>query len=203
MSFSERALRWNRFYDGLPEEWRFQVLLWPLLAVGTVNMLLTLATGFPFALLILLGVIFVTAVRLPYVLGFSVLSGEDRSIKPLRIEGYGWLIELNQNYDALPEPRRIWVYPAVLLIAGAINMLLTIYYGFPFGLLFLLGLLSLVAFRAPYTAGWLARPDMADTDAGNTPASAEAGQQHPDVKSGRFSGEAAILPEGPDRPLDG
>ncbi len=74
------------------------------------------------------------------------------------IEPAGWLIDLNQRYEAMPDPRRIWVYPAVLLIAGAINMMLTIHYGFPFGLLFLLALLALVAVRAPYTAGRLRPP---------------------------------------------
>ena len=198
MTFSERKLRWNRFYDGLPEEWRFQFLLWPLLAVGTVNMLLTVATGFPFALLVLLGVIFVTAVRLPYALGLSAPSGEDRPARPVRIEGYGWLTELNQSYDALPEARRIWVYPAVLLIAGAINMLLTINYGFPFGLLFLFALLALIAFRAPYTAGWLAGAETTEMDAGDTPALAESGDPPPDAEAERFPDDAG--PEGTAQP---
>ena len=67
---------------------------------------------------------------------------------------YPWVLNLNRWYDALPESRRLWVFPAVLLIGGATNMKLTIAFGFPFGLLFLLTLLLLVAVRAPYTAGW-------------------------------------------------
>ena len=42
--------------------------------------------------------------------------------------------------------------------AGIINMLLTIGNGFPFGLLFLLAILALVAVRGPYAAGWLVPP---------------------------------------------
>ncbi len=193
MSFSERTLRWNRFYDGLPEDWRFQFLLWPLLALGTINMLLTVATGFPFALLLLLGVIFVAAVRLPYALGLSSASAVDRTARPVRIEGYVWLTELNRNYESLSESRRLWVYPAVLLIAGAINMLLTIYYGFPFGLLFLLALLALVAFRAPYTAGWLA--DSANTETATVLSGTTSRQDN-----GRLAGESGFVADDNDGP---
>jgi outer membrane biosynthesis protein TonB len=62
------------------------------------------------------------------------------------------VIELNRWYDSLPEPRRILVYPAVLLAAGAINMHWT---GSPFGLVFLLTLAMLFALRRSYTAGWV------------------------------------------------
>jgi hypothetical protein len=46
----------------------------------------------------------------------------------------------------------------ILLGAGIVNMLLTIGNGFPFGLLFLLAILALVALRGPYVAGWLVPP---------------------------------------------
>ena len=42
--------------------------------------------------------------------------------------------------------------------AGALNMILTLSNGFPFGLLFLLALLALIAIRGPHVAGWLAPP---------------------------------------------
>jgi hypothetical protein len=155
MSFAERATTWNRWYDNAPAEWRFQFVLWSLIALGTLNMMLTLAIGFPFALLVLLGIIVIAAVRVPYVLGLAAEpSGLDTGSR-FQIDGADWLIDLNHRYDALPETRRIWVFPAVLLIAGAINMMLTIRHAFPFGLLFLLGLLVLVLFRAPYAAGYL------------------------------------------------
>jgi MYXO-CTERM domain-containing protein len=57
--------------------------------------------------------------------------------------------DLNRWYEALPEPRRILVYPVVLLAAGAINMHWT---GSPFGLVFLLALVVLFALRRSYTA---------------------------------------------------
>ena len=56
MTVLERFAAWNNWYDGLPEAWRFQMILWPILVLGAVNMLLTVALGFPFGLLPLLGV---------------------------------------------------------------------------------------------------------------------------------------------------
>jgi hypothetical protein len=155
MPASERMAAWNRWYDTMPAEWRFQFVLWPLLGVGTVNMFLTVATGFPFALLVLLSIIFIAAVRVPYVVGWVGAPTHVDTGPTFQIQGANWLIGLNQWYEALSESRRFWIYPTVLLIGGAINMLLTIHFGFPFGLLFLLVLLALVVVRAPYTAGWL------------------------------------------------
>jgi hypothetical protein len=58
----------------------------------------------------------------------------------------------------MPELRRFWVFPVILLVAGTLNMLLTIWAGFPFGLIFLLAIFALVAMRAPYAAGLLKSP---------------------------------------------
>jgi hypothetical protein len=154
MSAAERMTAWNRWYDTVPTEWRFQFILWSLLALGTINMFLTVATGFPFALLVLLGILFIAVVRVPYVFGWMGPSAGEAA-PTFQIQNANWLIDINHRYDALPESRRLWVYPAVLLIAGAVNMMLTIRFGFPFGLLFLLALLALVVIRAPFTAGWL------------------------------------------------
>lgn len=170
MSFAERVVLWNRWYDQVPEMWRFQLVVWSLLALGAINMLLTLAIGFPFALLVVLGIICITAVRLPYALGWVVPSADLPSDTTFHIEGAGWLVNLNRRYEAMPHARRIWVYPAVLLIAGGINMMLTISYRFPFGLLFLLALLGLVLIRAPYTAGWLGAEDAGQKAVGGSEA---------------------------------
>ena len=155
---SERLIRWNQWYDQAPADTRFQYVLWPLLLLGAINIWLTVSTGFPFALLVVLGILCLTVIRLPYSLGWiSAHHSADANAEPrtVRITGFDWVIDLNHRYEAMPEGRRFWVIPAVLLIAGAINMLLTIGHHFPFGLLFLLALLALVAIRAPYVAGWL------------------------------------------------
>jgi hypothetical protein len=157
MSFAERVMGWNRRYDALPEDWRFQVVLWSLLALGAINMLLTVTTRFPFALLVILGIIAMAVIRVPYALGWIAAHEEVAPNHRFQIPA-GGLIELNRRYEAIPEQRRFWVYPTVLLIGGAVNMMLTIAYGFPFGLLFLLTLLALIAVRAPYAAGWLTAP---------------------------------------------
>jgi len=155
MMLTRRVARWNRLYDNTPADWRFQFVVWVLLGLGAINMGLTVVAGFPFALLVLLGIVVIAVIRLPYSLGWLKPSEDAVADTAIRIESPGWLIDLNRRYDAMPEWRRFLVYPAVLLIGGAVNMILTIAFGFPFGLLFLLTLLGLILLRAPYTAGWL------------------------------------------------
>jgi hypothetical protein len=156
---ADRVHRWNCWYDRLPPEWRFQVVLWPLVAIGAINMALTVAHWFPFGLLVLIGILVFAAMRASYVLGWIVPAEGPRSAEAgdlrLEIAGADWLVDLNRRYDAMPEPRRFWVFPLILLVAGALNMLLTIWVGFPFGLIFLLALVAVVAVRAPYTVGLL------------------------------------------------
>ena len=159
MNYAERLVRWNRWYDTAPEQWRFQLVLWPLLLLGAINMMLTIWAGVPFALLVVLGIIFLAVVRIPYGLGWVTPSEAAEDQARFQMHSAGWAVDLNRRYDAMPESRRFWVFPAVLVIAGAINMLLTIGNGFPFGLLFLLALLALVAIRAPYVAGWFGREE--------------------------------------------
>jgi hypothetical protein len=153
--------RWNRWYDSLPQEWRFHFVLWPLLILGALNMLLSVGGHFPFGLLLLLGILAVAAIRVPYVLERLRLEAVPEAGSPgagaderFLIEA-DWINDLNERYEAMPESRQIWVPTVILLVAGALNMLLTIYHGFPFGLLFLLALLAIVAVRGPYSAGWV------------------------------------------------
>src|SRR3954447_9653228 len=56
MTVLVRIKAWNEYYDSLPADWRFQMVLWPIVGLFVVNMLLTIASGFPFGLLPLLGV---------------------------------------------------------------------------------------------------------------------------------------------------
>jgi hypothetical protein len=66
MTALERIKAWNVYYDGLPEDWRFQMILWPIVTLFVVNMLLTIASGFPFGILPLLGVGAVVYVRVTH-----------------------------------------------------------------------------------------------------------------------------------------
>lgn len=195
MTFGERFHRWNLWYDKLPQEWRFQFVLWPLVALGAINILLTISSRFPFGLLLLLGIIFLTAIRVPYILDKPALADGARIVSKdlsrFQISGFDWLIDLNHRYEAMPELRRFWVLPIVLLIAGAINMLLTIGNRFPFGLLFLLALLAMVAGRAPYVAGWLKK-----TPSGT--AMAVAGFEGLDLEQSPMPG---LTSPGPSEPL--
>lgn len=156
MTNADRLQRWNLWYERTPELWRFQLIVWALLAVGAVNMLLTIIVGFPFALLVGIAVLAIAAVRVPYVLGWVRADGSDAAAGArLEIEAPSWVVRANRWYDGLTEMQRPLVLLALLAIPGAINMLLTFAGGFPFGLLFLIAVLALMAIRAPYTAGWL------------------------------------------------
>ncbi|MBV9653236.1 MAG: hypothetical protein JOZ42_01600 [Acetobacteraceae bacterium] len=160
MTFAQRVEKLNAWYEGLPEDWRFQAIVWFLVVISAINMTLTIAIRFPFGLLTLIAIIAVAIVRAPQVMGW-VKSGSARaasgvSAARMEIQPYGWVTNVNRWYDGLPETRSAWVPVGVLLIAGALNMIFTVKYGFPFGLLFLLALLALIAIRAPYSAGWLA-----------------------------------------------
>jgi hypothetical protein len=162
MTLAERLYGWNCWYDRLPSEWRFQIVLWPLLAVGAINMAISIALWFPFGLLVLFAILFFAAVRVPHFLGWIVpASGptlDEAGDRRLEVAGADWLFNLNRRYDSMPELRRFWVFPVILLVAGTLNMLLTIWAGFPFGLIFLLAIFALVAMRAPYAAGLLKSP---------------------------------------------
>jgi len=162
MTFAERLQHWNRWYDALPEEWRFQAVLWPLILLGAINMALTVSMGFPFGLLVVLALIALVVVRVPFVLGWVEASPGEQAMetaKPrISISAVPWVYDLNLWYDGLPETRRPWVILGVLAVAGGLNMLLTIHSGFSFGILFLLALLAIILIRAPYVAGWLIPP---------------------------------------------
>jgi hypothetical protein len=197
MTVAERLHGWNQWYDGLPQEWRFQLILWPLIVLGVINMLLSLSVGFSFGLLVLLGMLFVAAVRVPYILGWvtpdhALPSGEPGAPR-LAIGGAGadWIAGLNERYDAVPERSRFFIFPAILLIAGAVNMELTINQAWPFGLLFLIVLLAIVVVRAPYVHGMLRAPSAAGDPAPALQYNARIADERPTSEAVR-PGEPAV-----------
>jgi hypothetical protein len=156
MSVAERIQGWNRAYDSLPEDSRFQVILWPLILLGAINMALTVGSGFPFGVLVMLAVLVLSVIRVPYLRSRGAAPTPVAVATPkITVSEVPWVYDLNLWYDGLPELRRPYVILVVLMVAGGLNMLLTIHSGFPFGLLFLLAVLGMVAIRMPYVAGWL------------------------------------------------
>ncbi len=69
------------------------------------------------------------------------------------------LIDLNRWYEELPDDRRIFVYPGVLLVAALVNARWT---GSPFGWLFFGALAALVVIRRSYVSGYLKSEALAD-----------------------------------------
>ncbi len=162
----DRIYRWNTWYDNAPETWRFLPVLACLLALGAINMMMTIAFHFPFGLLVLLGILAVIAIRFPYSAGLIHLpeataeaAGGDGAPTghgaTIRWDA-GW--KLNHWYETLPEWRRFYVLPVMIIVIGGINMLLTVAYHFPFGLLLLLAMLFALAVRLPNTWGWIKEP---------------------------------------------
>jgi hypothetical protein len=171
MTYAERLYSWNRRYDELPQEYRFQFVFWFVIAVAALNMALTIADGFPFGLLVLLAVAWIASIRVPFVLGWvkpshghDEAAGHAAATAHMEIHPPRWVYRLNHWYDAVPEFERPFYLLGALVVAGAVNMALTIAYAFPFGLLFLLAFLAVLAIRAPFVAGWFV-PDAAPAKA--------------------------------------
>jgi hypothetical protein len=159
MTYADRLHRWNRWYDRTPEQWRFHLVVWALVVVGALNMLLTISIGFPFGLLLVVAIAAIAAVRVPHALGWvwtqEAAEAAGGAGARMEIAAPSWVIAINRWYDDLPEHIRPFVLLAALAIPGALNMVLTIAGGFPFGVLFLLAVLAVIAIRAPYAAGWI------------------------------------------------
>jgi hypothetical protein len=161
MTYADRLNRWNRWFDGTPDDWHAHIVLWPLVLAGFINMQLSIASGFPFGVLVLLALLWIASIRLPYTRGW-IVPGPD----PARDEGarlvFGradWIYDINERYEAMPDDRRFFVIPAILIVAGTLNLWLTFEHGWVFGGLFLLVLLVVLAVRAPYVWGVIAPPE--------------------------------------------
>jgi len=158
MTYADRLNRWNRWFDSTPEEWHAHILLWPLAFAGFINMQLSIASGFPFGVLVLLGLLVIASIRLPYTRGWIVPGPDPASDTGARFQ-FGradWIHDLNERYEALPEARRFFVIPAILIVAGTANLVLTATRGWTFGGLFLLVLLAVLLVRVPYVWGVIA-----------------------------------------------
>src|SRR3712207_2415258 len=129
MAYADRLHHWDLWYDRVPEQWRFHLVVWALVVVGALNMLLTIAVRFPFGLLLVLAIAAIAAVRVPYALGWVKTEGEASAAEGgarLEIAAPSWVLKVNRWYDGLPEHIRPLVLLAALAIPGAVNMALTI-----------------------------------------------------------------------------
>ena len=69
MNGMDELYRWNAWFDAQTPNYRFDLAIWAVVALGLLNLLLTLAFGMAFGLLLLLGLILANVARLPYALG--------------------------------------------------------------------------------------------------------------------------------------
>ncbi len=161
MTYADRLNRWNRWYDSTPEDWHPHIVLWPLAFAGFINMQLSIASGFPFGVLVLLGLLAIASIRLPYTRGW-IVPGPDAASDTGATFKFGradWIYEINQRYEAVPEDRRFFIIPAILIVGGTLNLILTAARGWAFGGIFLLVLLAVLLVRAPYVWGMLLPPE--------------------------------------------
>jgi hypothetical protein len=161
MTYADRLIRWNRWYDSTPEDWHPHIVLWPLAFAGFINMQLSIASGFPFGVLVLLGLLVIASIRLPYKRGWIVPPPEAAGDvgATFNFGRADWVYEINQRYEAVPEDRRFFVIPAILIVAGTLNLILTAARGWAFGGLFLLALLAVLLIRLPFVWGMLLPPE--------------------------------------------
>lgn len=155
MTIADRLIQWNQWFDSAPEARRSHIVLWPLVLIGFLNMQMTIAGGFPFGLLVLLALAAMAAVRAPYKLGWVRRGEQGARLEVGRID---WLHDLNARYDALGEPARLAIPPAIMVVAGLLNIWLLAARGWAFGSLFLVALVALVLIRAPYSWGLITPP---------------------------------------------
>ncbi|RYI22942.1 MAG: hypothetical protein EON48_07925 [Acetobacteraceae bacterium] len=69
MNGLDQLYRWNAWFDAQTPRDRFDLAVWAVVILGLLNLLLTLALGMAFGLLLLLGLILANVARLPYALG--------------------------------------------------------------------------------------------------------------------------------------
>ena len=205
--------RWNRWYDGLPELWRFPFVVCVLVLIGAINMALTVASRFPFGLLVLLAILVLGAIRIPYLLGHdaAALDGSGTPDQPPAPVHADWLQHWNHWYESLPELWRFQVIVWALVFVGALNLALTIGGRFPFGLLVLLAIIAIGAVRVPYVMGWGygrsptkvattdAAPDHSEAPAAVVAAPVERLETSPDRTVTPHPASAFPEPETPDR----
>lgn len=122
--------RANRWYDEAPEGWRFKLVVWGLVALGALNMLLTIVVRFPFGLMLLLAIIVLTAIRLPYALGWLKPADAATEGAPgdapvqaawFEVEPPGWVLSLNHWYDDHSEFGRMAIMLGTVVAIGAVN----------------------------------------------------------------------------------
>lgn len=153
--------RWNRLYDEAPEHLRFQLIVWGLVAIGALNMMLTIWIGFPFGLLLVAAIAALAWIRVspqlnlpetpaPQLMQWQPGTGADDDERTLLSGWANSFPTFNGWMDHQGELTRLGVHLGILVLAGIINMLLSIHSAFPFGILVLIALVGLAVVRGPW-----------------------------------------------------
>lgn len=143
MNGMDQLYRWNAWFDAQTPKVRFDLAVWAVVALGLLNLLLTLAFGMAFGLLLLLGLILANLVRLPYALGelpAPAAAGDPAGTARLQ----AWHGRIAETRDAVVSLPILGIALAAVLGMGSLAAL-SAKAGPAFGILFLLTAVNALA----------------------------------------------------------
>ena len=151
MHVADQLYRWNAWLDGAQPGCRFDLAVWGFAALGLLNLLLTVAFGLSFGILLFIALVMLNLLRLPYALG-ELPAAEGPPEGAARLETW------HRQIVAMPAP--VFSLPTLGLALAAIVGIgalgsMTSRHGLPFGVLFLLTMLNalvLLRGRTPLAA---------------------------------------------------
>ena len=143
MKGMDELYRWNAWFDEQAPKVRFDLAIWAVVALGLLNLLLTLVFGMAFGLLLLLGLILANLVRLPYALGElppPAAAGDPAGTARLK----AWHRRIAEAPDAVVSLPILGVALAAILGMGSLAAL-SAKAGPAFGILFILTAVNALA----------------------------------------------------------
>lgn len=143
MNGMDELYRWNAWFDAQTPKYRFDLAVWAVVALGLLNLLLTIAFGMAFGLLLLLGLILANLARLPYAMGelpTPAAAGDPAGTARLQ----AWHGRITAAPDAVVSLPILGVALAAILGMGSLAALST-KAGPAFGILFILTTVNALA----------------------------------------------------------
>ena len=153
------AYQKNRWYDALPYQQQFLTAFWSAVFGMTALLIIMLYTGIHFGVMVAGVVAVVMIPRCIYCFGYMEPSPWLPPAPPgpskVEITAPDWAFSLNAWFNSKPSHERPIIVAAASMAVFAFNMLLNGVLNFPMGLLFLVVVWVLCAFRVGFHYGWL------------------------------------------------
>ena len=170
--------RWNAWFDAQTPSFRFDLAIWAVVALGLLNLLLTMAFGMAFGLLVLVGLVAANLARLPYALGeLPQPAGGGAPAGAWRLEG--WHRRITETPDDVVSLPTLGIALAAILGMGSLAAL-SAKAGPAFGILFILAVVNaLVVIRGHGTG----KPELAALPAEPEPLAIGQDHQMPSIEN--------------------